>query len=583
VKYLSLLLAFLLVALLGCAHGPSSAHPAAALPTPVVAAPPPVIPSAPPDTNFVHATAVSEPRGMVVCAHPLAAQIGRDVLARGGNAVDGAVATLAALNVVEPQASGLGGGGFLLYYDVRRDSFYVIDYRERAPAVMNRARYFNPADTLHLVQRAGGTAVLVPGAAAGWQAMHTRFGKLRLEDLMAPAIALADTGYAVSEKQSAMILDHLADLQADSMLASVFLDQGLPLAPGAKLRQPKLAATLRFLARTRLENIYYPPLSDQISAAITSHGGFVTPADLMAYRVKERVPLHGYYHGYEIITLPPPSSGGTALLEILKLLEPMNLRSLGYQSPEYIHTLATASRQALKDADTWIGDPEYTPAPSAQILSDSWIGEARTRMRADSVPEKISAMDSIHAFGPGNTTHLVVVDSLGNMVSLTQSINYFFGSGVMVPELGFLLNNHMADFGADTMTAKAIAPYRRPPSNMAPTIVRKNGRPVLIIGSPGGARIAPTLAQVLIDVLDFNMPLAEALDAPRFFPAGKTLVIENRIPKPTQEALAKRGWKIYPLGAADSYFGGVHAIQVDEIGTLTGAADPRRDGAPSGY
>ncbi len=458
---------------------------------------------------------------MVVSAHPLASQIGRDVLAHGGNAVDAAIATLAALNVVEPHASGLGGGGFLLYYDARRDSFHVIDYRERAPAVMNRARYFNPADTLHLVQRAGATAVLVPGSAAGWQEMHQRFGKRRLEELMAPAIALADSGYPVSGKQSAMILDHLADLQVDSTLASVFLDQGLPIAPGAKLRQPKLAETLRFLSRTRLENLYYPPLADQISAAVMIQGGFVSSQDLMAYHARERVPLHGYYHGYEIITLPPPSSGGTALLEILKLLEPLNLRSLGYQSPEYIHTLASASRQALKDADTWIGDPEYTLAPAAQILSDSWIATARGRMRADSVPEKISAMDSIHAFGPGNTTHLVVVDSVGNLVSLTQSINYFFGAGVMVPELGILLNNHMADFGADTTTAKAIAPYRRPPSNMAPTIVRKNGRPVLIIGSPGGTRIAPTLAQVLIDVLDFGMPLNSGTGCPALLPGGE--------------------------------------------------------------
>jgi gamma-glutamyltranspeptidase / glutathione hydrolase len=578
------LLPLLLAGIIGCAHGPVAktvAVPTPPAPAPV--APQPATAPAPPDTNFVHAVPQVAGKGMVVSANPLASAIGRDVLAKGGNAIDAAVATLAALNVVEPHASGLGGGGFLLYYEAARDSFHVIDYRERAPALMNRTRYFNPADTLHLVQRSRGTSVLVPGAAAGWQAMHSRFGKRRIEDLMAPAIALADSGYPVSQKQSALILDDLANLQADSLLASVFLDNGLPLAPGAILRQPKLAETLRFLSRTRLENFYYPPIANEVSAAVTAHGGFITPEDLRAYSVRERVPLHGYYHGYEIVTLPPPSSGGTALLEILKLLEPMNLRSLGYQSPAYIHALASASRQALKDADTWIGDPEFTPSPMREILADSWISEARRRMNADSVPEKISAMDSIHAFGPGNTTHLVVVDSLGNLVSLTQSINYFFGSGVMVPELGLLLNNHMADFGPDTTTTKAIAPYRRPPSNMCPTIVRKNGRPILIIGSPGGARIAPTLAQVLIDVLDFGMPLNQALDAPRFFPAGKTLVVENRIPQTTLDGLTAKGWKIYPLGAADSYFGGVHAIEVDEIDTLTGAADPRRDGTPAGY
>jgi gamma-glutamyltranspeptidase / glutathione hydrolase len=178
----------------------------------------------------------------------------------------------------------------------------------------------------------------------------------------------------------------------------------------------------------------------------------------------------------------------------------------------------------------------------------------------------------------------VVVDSAGNMVSLTQSINYFFGAGFMVPELGLLLNNHMADFNSDTTSGRGIAPYHRAPSNMAATIVRKDGKPVLVIGSPGGARIAPTLAQVLIDILDFGMPLNDAMDAPRFYPAGRTLVVENRLPEATLKALAQRGWKVYLNGAANAYFGGVHAIAIDGVtGTLTGAADPRRDGAPAGY
>lgn len=541
-------------------------------------------PPAPPDTSFVRAEPVMGERGMVVSAHPLASAIGRDVLAAGGNAVDATLATLAALNVVEPHASGLGGGGFLLYYDAGTDSITVLDYRERAPRQMNRTVFFQPDDTLRLKQRAGATAVLTPGAPAGWQAMHTRYGTRLLRDLFAPAIALADSGYPVSAKQAAMILDHYADLQADPALAAVFLADSLPLMPGALLRQPQLAQTLRFLAGTRLENLYYPPLSTALINTVRGRGGFLDAEDLQSYRVRSRAPLRGMYHGYEIITLPPPASGGTALLEILSILEPLDLAALGHLSPEFIHAVAGACRQALKDGSTWIADPDYAHVPAHALLGEDWIAEARQRALADTVPEQLPALDSIRAFAPGNTTHVVVVDSAGNLVSLTQSINYFFGAGLMAGELGLLLNNHMADFNGDTVSAAGIAPLRRPPSNMTPTIVRKDGRPLLIIGSPGGARIAPVLAQVLIAVLDFGIPLHEALNAPRFYPAGRTLVVETRIPEAVLQTVAAKGWKLYPYGSVNAYFGGVHAVQVQPTtGHLIGAADPRRDGAPAGY
>ena len=325
-------------------------------------------------------------------------------------------------------------------------------------------------------------------------------------------------------------------------------------------------------------------LSDAVVRAVQKGGGDLTASDLASYRVKERKPLRRTYHGYEIITLPPPSSGGTILLEILRLLESVDLKAMGHLSPDYIHTVALASRQALKDAEIWITDPDFNRVPVDALLSDAWIEEARMRMLADTVPNLMPPMDSLRAFGPGNTTHLVVVDSAGNLVSLTQSLNYFFGSGVMVPELGLLLNNHMADFSKDSVGAKAMAPLRRPPSNMAATIVRKDGKPLLVIGTPGGPRIAPALAQVLIDVLDFGLPLHEALNAPRFFPAGKTLVVETRIPQSTLDALAAKGWKPYPLGSVNNYFGGVHAIEYDSAARVwIGAADPRRDGVPAGF
>jgi gamma-glutamyltranspeptidase / glutathione hydrolase len=548
-----------------------------------VSAQPPVKP-VPLDTAYTRSIPATGTRGMVVSAHPLASQVGRDILQQGGNAIDAAVATLGALNVVEPHASGLGGGGFALYYNASADSFYVIDYRERAPEKMNRAVYFQKLDTLKLVQRSGATSVLTPGAAAGWQEMHSRWGTKLLIDLLAPAISLADTGYIVTEKQSAMILDHLQDLQTDSEMASVFLSDSLPLMAGAKLKQPRLAQTLRFLSKTRLENFYHPPFSTAASQAIRKRGGFVTQNDLSGYRTQDRTPLRGSYHGYEITTLPPPASGGACLLELLKLLESYDLKGMGFLSADYIHTVASATRQAMKDADTWVADPDFYRVPVKPMLSDAWIDSARARIRTDSVADKISTLDSIRAYGPGNTTHLVIVDSAGNLVSITQSINYFFGAGFMVPEMGLLLNNHMGDFASDTLSRRGIYPLHRPPSNMAATIVRKDGKPILVIGSPGGPRIVPALAEVMIALLDFGKPLNEALDAPRFFPVGRTLVVETRIPKTTLDDLGKKGWKIYLNGAANNYFGGVNAIQIDpSTHQMTGCSDPRRDGAPAGY
>ncbi|MBI5059687.1 gamma-glutamyltransferase [candidate division KSB1 bacterium] len=559
----------LFAVLVGCSHRPASKAAAPAVP--------------PLDTNFVRSVPVSGHSGMVVSADPLASEIGLGVLKSGGLAVDAAVATLAALNVLEPHASGLGGGGFLLYYDAAHDAFDVIDYRERAPVRTDPRPYFDKSDTLHLVQRAGGTSVCTPGAAAGWQEMHNRYGTRLLRDLFTPALALADTGYPISEKRAAIILEHLSDLQADPNLAAVFLQDSLPPAAGFKIKQPKLGKLLRFLSGTRLTNFYYPPVSTSICNTVAVRGGVLRPDDLTHYAVKDRTPVTGTYHGYEITTLPPPA-GGISLLEILKLVEGQDLQGMGLLSAEYIHTLACASRQAQTDMDAWIGDPDFNRVPTDQLLSSSWLDTAAARLRTDTVSDKLIPLDSIHALGPGNTTHVVIVDSLGNLVSITQSINYFFGSGLMAEEWGLLLNNHMADFAADTISARGIAPLHRPPSNMAATIIRQAGRPVLVIGTPGGSRIAPTLAQVIIALLDFGLPLNEALDAPRFFPVRKTLVVESRIPDSTLQALTRKGWRIYPNGPLNNFFGGVQAILIDpDTGVLTGASDPRREGAPAGY
>ena len=536
------------------------------------------------DRDTVQVLTASAPKAMVVSAHPIASETGVRILRSGGNAADAAVATVAALNVVEPHASGLGGGGFMLYYDAKRDSFVVIDYRERAPGNVVRAKYYQPTDTLQNVRQHGATAIGTPGSPAGWQSIHDQFGTRPLAELLAPAAAVADTGFDLSEKQCAIIVDHLPDVLPDSAITSIFLADGLPPIAGFRVKQAALSSTLRRLGATSLTQIYSPPFADDLVDAVHARGGVLAKEDLASYRVQIRAPLRGWYRGYEIITLPPPSIGGTALLEILKFAEQFKVHTLPYLSTEYVHRLAQASRQALKDVTTWISDPEYEAQPVQQLLSDSWISAALEMMKSGGVPERIQPWDASRTLKPGNTTHLVVVDSAGNLVSLTQSINDFFGAGVMAPHAGIMLNNHMGDFSGDSTRKNSIKPFHRPVSNMAATIVRKNGKPILVIGSPGGPRIAPTVAQVLISVLDGRLGLDEAIKAPRFFPANSTLMVETRMPQSTLDGLEKLGWKIQLNESLNNYFGGVHAVQIDPVThRLFGAADPRRDGAPAGY
>jgi gamma-glutamyltranspeptidase / glutathione hydrolase len=536
------------------------------------------------EKDSVSVPSVRASAAMVVSAHPAASAAGVAILRSGGNAADAAIAAVSTLNVTEPHASGLGGGGFCLYYDARRDSFLVIDYREQAPGGVDRGRYYDSADTLHTVREHGATAIGTPGAPAGWQAIVDRFCTRPLPELLRPAIQAADTGFLLSRKQVDILLDHMKDIEPDTAICSVFLDEGFPPEPGFRVRQLQLAATLRTLGATKFTALYQPPFADDIVDAVRSRGGVVTAGDLALYQPRYRRPLRGFYHGYEILTLPPPSLGGTALLEILRIAERAGLAAKPYLSAEYVHCLAAASRQALRDAATWVSDPDFDDQPVDSLLSDRWIGEVSEHLGTSGPGDPSEAWDPRRATKVGNTTHLVVVDSAGNLVSLTQSINDFYGAGVMAPRSGILLNNHLADFSADSTRRNSVRPFHRPASNMAATIVRKNGRPMLVIGSPGGPRIAPTMAQVLTAVLDGHLSLQDALKAPRFFAQGSTLVVESRLPPETLEGLRTRGWKIAVNGSLNNYFGGVHAVFIDPVTRmLTGAADPRRDGAPAGW
>ena len=550
--------------------------------TAVTATPPAV--KAPDSTQkFVPSIPFMSKSGMVVTAHPIASNLAANTLRTGGNAADAGITALAALSVAESQASGLGGGGFCLYYDAKTQFVSVTDYRETAPAGVVPDSFYQPADSFRLKLQTKGTAIVTPGAWLGWDAIYKKYGTKKLDALLAPVVTLADTGYVPSEKLKAMIVDHADGLASDDSLNHLYLSRDEELKPivNPRIKLPGLAKTYRAMGAAQTFTLFrQPPMRDNIVKTVQAAGGALSASDLDKYRTIERQPLKITYRGYDIYTLPMPSAGGTAVSVALKILEKMDLKAKGWNSPELIHVVAEAIRQGMTDGYVWGGDPLYVSVKTDYILGDSHIDSSFAKLPLDSARERAVPYDTITAHG--NTTHLVIADNAGDLLSATQSINYFFGSDMFDREDGILFNNHAADFVWRPGRRNSIAPNHRPISWMSPVIVLKDGKPWLVAGTPGGPRIPATMVELLVALIDFNMPLNEAMDAPRYFPNGKRLEYEPRIPSATLDNLKKKGWKLSERGSMDNYFGGAQAIQFMPDGSKVGVGDPRRDGAAAG-
>lgn len=539
--------------------------------------------------------ALAEPgragQAMVVSAHPLASAAGLAVLAEGGGAADAAVAAALVLNVVEPHASGLGGGGFALWLGADGRS-ETIDYRECAPAALDTTVYYNPADSLHLARSEGGPAVAVPGTAAGLHRLWQRHGTLPLTRLAAPAIALARDGYPVSEALATQITERLELVMGSPALARLFLKDGLPPAAGDTLRNPELAGVIEALAAEGLDR-FAARHARAIADTVQAHGGALAAEDLLGYGALVREPLRGSYRGIEFLTPPPPCTGGLAVLECLNILEPLDLTRLG--EVQWRHVLCEAHKKAARDRTARSGDPAFWPTPVDSLLDKAVARQVLEGIHPDGMHFTWPALGSRswgeqvrgggETFPPkdhGNTTHLSVWDEHGSVISLTQTINYFFGSGLVVD--GFLLNNEMADFSfdGDDRANRPVA-GKRPRSSMAPMIGVRAGQPVLCLGTPGGPRIPSAVEQILVYHLDFGLDLQAAVTAPRLHPMGNTLVHETLLAPETVAGLEALGYKPYPFGELNAYFGGAHAIAVSADGRLSGGADPRRGGQVAEY
>ena len=538
-------------------------------------------------TGFAARPAVAGKRSMVVTANPHATATGLAILRQGGSALDAAIAAQLVLNLVEPQSSGLGGGGFLLHWQARPGRLQAYDGRETAPRGATPGRF---AGLSFREAVATGNAVGTPGLLAMLAAAHAQHGKLAWKRLFAPAIRLAETGFPVSPRLHALLRDdpHLRNDAAARRL--YYHDDGTPVAVGETLRNPALAHTLRTIAAGGTRAFYRGAIAGEIVAAVRLAGGDLELADLAAYRAKARMPVCGSYRAWRVCGMPPPSSGGIATLELLGLLERTPFAHEASMSPQALHWFSEAGRLAYADRNRYLGDADFVAVPQRVLLSPAYLdaraglivaGKSLGKAPPGELPAGRSQGDDTAPERPA-TTHLSVVDGRGDAVALTSSIEDAFGSRKMAG--GFLLNNQLTDFAfqpfdAARPVANRVEPGKRPLSSMAPTMVfDRRGRLVAVLGSPGGPRIINYVAQTLVALLDWNLAPDAALALPHFGSRNGPTELESGViandMKPRLEALG------HEVASVDMT-SGLHLI-VREGRRWTGAADPRREGVAAG-
>jgi gamma-glutamyltranspeptidase/glutathione hydrolase len=511
------------------------------------------------------------------------AQVASDVLAKGGNAVDAAVAVAFSLAVTYPEAGNLGGGGFMLTWVDGKGSF--IDYRETAPAAADRDMYLDShGEVVEGLSLTGVLAAGVPGTVAGmWQAQQ-RLGRLEWRDLLAPAIDLAEHGFLVPEKLEATALEEMPRLGKSTNFAKYFGG----LRAGTVFRQPELAATLKRIRDGGASGFYAGETADLIAGQMHRMGGLITLADLTGYQAIWREPLRAPWRDYSVLAAPPPSSGGIAILQLLKMKDRLapEFEGLGHNSPQYVHLTAEMEKRVFADRAEYLGDPAFVEVPAAGLIADDYIA----RRAAAVSRETISELDAVP---PGlehhDTIHFSIVDRWGNAVANTYTLNTEFGSGVVVEGAGFLLNNEMDDFsvkpgtpnvyGVVSSTANEVQPGKRMLSSMSPTILLEDGRVKMVLGSPGGSTIITTVYQTIVNILDFGMPATDAVAAARFHhqllpPDLVTFSPYRPLPAPTIDALSKRGYHVepHPWELGDVQL----VLRVGEA--LQAASDPRGRG-----
>lgn len=540
--------------------------------------------------------------GMVSSAHFLASQAGLEIMARGGNAVDAAAATALALHVVEPYNIGIGGGGFITLRLAKTGEVVFLDFREVAPASARKDMYASERAKKEKWSSVGGKAAGVPGWVKGWFFALEKYGTMSFEEVVQPAIRLAERGYVWTEAQGLTLLDgstyaELTEMNGDGAHVPYFTD-GLPIAAGTIIKHPGLAKAFRLLAKEGPKAFYEGPIGEAFVKAVNNSGGNMTMRDLAKYEMKVRKPVEGMYRGYKIYSSPPPSSGGTHVIQLLNFMENFEPAKYQVNDPEMLHLWAQAERMVFADRDKYMADTAFAKVPLAGLTSKEYAKSMIKNLNPDKLPEAAKAGDpwkyegkrvtSSAEPGVGNehfsTTHFSTVDIEGNIVAATNTINYWFGSKVIVPEYQILVNNQMDDFSMDPKNVNAPEPGKRPLSSMSPTIILDpQGRPFMTLGAAGARKILTTVSQVIINVIDRGMTMSEAIESPRIWTdMSGTVLLEATAGQEAIDALTGKGYK---LNVGETYHGVCQGIIFDqEKEQMDAAADQRTGtGLPAGF
>jgi gamma-glutamyltranspeptidase / glutathione hydrolase len=540
-------------------------------------------------------TPVRARHGMVVAADPIAARVGEKILEAGGNAIDAAVATGFALAVTYPGAGNIGGGGFMVvrFADGRTAAF---DYRERAPRAATRSMYLDSAGTfLSEKSTFGHLASGVPGSVSGMLEALERFGTMKRGRVIAPAIALAKDGFALNEHLASGLKSMNPSFVKFPGSRRSFTNNGAPYQSGHVWKQPELAQTLTLIAQKGRDGFYRGRTADLLVAEMRRGKGLITHEDLESYAPVVRDCVRGTYRGYEVISMPPPSSGGIALIQLLNLLEPYDLRAAGWNSARTVHLMAESMRRVYADRAEYLGDPDFYSVPQTGLISKRYASELRSKIDTlHAVKSETVSHGNPSRYESNETTHYSVIDKDGNCVSVTTTLNGAYGSCVTVEGAGFLLNNEMDDFSAKPGTpniyglvgneANAIEPGKRMLSSMAPTILVKEGKPFMVIGAPGGSTIITTVLQTIVNVIDFNMNIREAVDAPRIhhqWLPDKIYYERFALSADTVEKLRAMGHVLEERRGTQGLAEGI--VLKSATGVIEGASDSRGYGEAAGY
>lgn len=523
--------------------------------------------------------------GVVSTSKFEASKIGRDILIKGGNAIDAAVAAGFALGVVEPNSSGIGGGGFMVIRSAKTGETVFIDFRERAPKKSKPEMWEVGPDgkVIGNQKDEGGKAAGIPGEVAGLLYALEKYGTMSREEVIRPAVNLAKNGFIVTPTLSADMKNKFDKLEKYPETAKVFLTaEGLPYEVGENFKNKDMAKTLEIIIKKGKDGFYKGEVAEAIVKTLNKYDGVFTMEDLANYKPLIKKPVVGNYRGYEIISSPSPSSGGAIVIEILNILENFNVGALKVNSPEYLHLFSEAYKLAYADRAKYMGDSAYVPVPMKGFISKAYAKEVAKSIDLNKAKDGVAHDPWIYE--SQDTTHYSIADKEGNMVSVTKTVNGLFGNSVVASGYGFVLNNEMDDFVTGAGHPNSIEAGKAPLSSMSPTVVLKDGKPFMVLGSPGGTKIISTVSQVISRVIDHGMSMQEAIDTPRLYDnTSNKMGIETRVSNDVIKKLEEMGHIVVKTSDWDRGMGSVQGVLYKKDGTLEGGADPRRDGKALGF